>query len=471
MSKRITFRKTNLLENISKKRLFLGVLAGLLFSFIFYSFLFSLREVFRVLFSVIIYPNFLMILESNEVSFYNYIFAIFSSILGLSFTLKIIFEKPKQFGHKAKYYYRKSMLFNSISFVNVTAMGIILRIVTLPIFIFGTIFPYYLSYYDEYKFLIYLILIVLFLEQWKIIRLIFKNRALKWMTISLASVLLYSFVISKINIINYKKINTSFIKNQAGIKNELTLSAVINYKKITNKYLTPEFFIAYPKNGRNNNVFPLIVYKNEEYSIENISEIIENIKSDYSENTLPLLIFKSENTLPLVTFKLNIDKNIKMRHVSLIKQKIAEHNFSRIVYGVLIKNSALPKEVQFDIGMFERLQQIVDTPSLSLPPKPIYKKEDLYTIVLGQNKNNINTIEIENILRKSPKKVMHLKSTDDANLNDYLQVKDALLSIYHKLRNEYAIQTHGKTFYQLNRDQIRDIKKDIYPMIIWLDDK
>ena len=460
MSKRIVFRKTNLLENISKKRLFLGILAGLLFSFAFYAFMVSLRESFRVVFSLVLQLDYLLILDTTEVNFYNFIYAVFSSILGLSITLKIILEKPKQFKSKTFYYRKKHSIFVDLSVINSYFLNGIFKFTFIIAFFFSNIYNYYFSFYPEYNYLLYLLLIVMFLEQWKTIRLVFKNKALKWMLISLVSILIYSFTISKIDIIDYKTINNSFLKHQLNYKYELDLPKVKNYKKIERLRLIREFNIAYPKGKIDYNAFPIIIYQNEEYALEEISEVLSTIKNQYNKIEYPW-----------ITIKLNVDKHIKMRHISLIKQKLSANSFLKIAYGVIEKKSDLPKELQFDISMPEKLSKTTGVTSLPLPLRPIYTKENVHIIFIDNNTNTLNIFEIEEFLRHSQRKIIHLNLSNDASLDDYIQVKDALLSIYLKLRNEYAVRTYNKQFHQLNYEQIRNIKLHIYPMIILLDNK
>ncbi len=458
MSKKIAFRKTNLLENVSKKRLFLGILAGLLFSFAFYAFMVSLRESFIIVFSLLIQLDYLLILGTAEVSFYNFIYAVFSSILGLSITLKIILETPKQFKFNTPYYRKKHSIFVDLSVINSYFLNGIFKFAFIIAAFFSSVYNYYFSFYPEYNYLLYLLLIVMFLEQWKTIRLVFKNKALKWMLISFVSILVYSFTISKIDIIDYKAINNSFLKHQLDYKYEYNLPEVKNYKKIERFSLIQEFNIVYPKGKINHDNFPIIVYQNEEYTLEEISEVLNTIKSYYHETEYPW-----------ITIKLNTDKRIKMRHISLIKQKLAAHNFLKIAYGIIEKGSDLPKELQFDICMPEKLPETASATSLPLPLRPMYTEENVYSIVISSDMNALNSFEIEKFLRDSPKKIIHLNYSNDASLDDYIQVKDALLSVYLKLRNEYAMHTYAKQFSELNYEQIKDIKRHIYPMIIRLD--
>ena len=468
MAKKITFRRVDLLENVSKPRYALAIIAGLLFSFVFYAFFFSLREIFRVLFSTVIDSSYIFIFEDNAIWFYNFIFALFSSILGLSIALKIIFEKPKQFGLMEKQYYRKSMIFNNLSFLNLSTLGIIIRLVPIPIFIFGTVFSYYLSYFEEYRFLIYFILIVLFLEQWKTIRLIYKNKALKWMAISLIGILIYSFAISTIDIVDYKKVNNILLSKQVTYNYELALPETSHYKKIERRLLAPEFFIAYPKNNFTHDGFPSIIFERVLYRIERLPFLLASIRDDYSEFTLPLVVIK-----------LNADKHIKMRYINQIKDSIAKNGFSKIVYGVTIKDSEIPKELQFDIGAFERLQNVKYKghfpPTFELSSIP---PQHLFIIkLLANGKTEVNgkidTIRqdsLKEFILKTPKEnYFYIALTKASTLQDYITAKEKLVNAYEGIRDEYCIEKYGMPLDALSRNEKRLVKMK-YPQLIILGD-
>ena len=466
MKKKITYRKINVLENVSIKRCVLAIVAGLLFSFVFYALLFTLRETFRILFSIFVDSNPFLELKSNEISFYNFIFAVLSSILGLSLTLKIIFEKPKQFGVNNHYYYRKSLVFNSISFINISTISFLFRLIPFPLFVFGTTFSYYLSFYDEYKFLMYLIVIVLFLEQWKTIRLIFKNRALKWMAISLISILSYSFAISKINVIDFKKINTYYLSKRLDHNYELELPEINNYKKNERRSLVQTFTIAYSKNNVNHNRFPYIIFETVAYRLESMPAVLASIRENYSEYEIPM-----------VTIQLNIDKHIKMKYINQIKDTIANSGFSKIGYGITSKNTKLPKELQLGLVSLELLPfRQNNKEELPIPKfdKASIPKEHLFVIkkiknniYINGNMDSINKTSLKEFILKSPQKnifVIELVKTN--TLNDYLAIKDQLISAYKDIRDEHSIKGYGVTLDELSYNYKRAIKRKFPQLIV-----
>ncbi len=92
---------------ISNSRLITGIVIGLLFSFVFYSFLYIIREMFRIM-SEPFYE--LWVLTDREVSFYNLFFAFISVIFGQSICFNYWLNRPKRLF--------KSERFRKISIIN-----------------------------------------------------------------------------------------------------------------------------------------------------------------------------------------------------------------------------------------------------------------------------------------------------------------------------------------------------------------
>ncbi|WP_040414353.1 hypothetical protein [Cyclobacterium qasimii] len=83
----IRFRKREIsIRNIGPQRFWIGVLAGLISTTSISLFLNHSREVLRLLTSL---QADLLILEENELLFFNYFFSFLSSVLGLSITIWI----------------------------------------------------------------------------------------------------------------------------------------------------------------------------------------------------------------------------------------------------------------------------------------------------------------------------------------------------------------------------------------------
>ena len=85
---------------IPRSRFIIGIVLGLLYSFLFYSFLYLARESLRGLSITKEYD--LWVLSSEEVSFYNLFFAFISVIIGQSICFSFWINRPKQVFQKTK---------------------------------------------------------------------------------------------------------------------------------------------------------------------------------------------------------------------------------------------------------------------------------------------------------------------------------------------------------------------------------
>ena len=455
----ITFKKELIFTKISRRRIITGIIIGLVFSFTLYSFLFTMRETTRIVFSLIETPNNLYILPKKEVKFYDLMSAIFSSILGMAITLKIILEKPKQFGYSNSKYFKKQRVFNDLSAINSYFLNVLSRLLLLSAAAFASYYSYYFNIYPKYKYIVYLLLIVMFLEQWKTIRLISGNKAIKWMFASALTIIVYSLIISNINIVNFDRINNSIIKSQPFHTYKVELPEVYNYSKIERKSLTPEFTIAYKKTNLDYDGFPFIVFEDyHNYSLEHIDELIAYIKSTHSAYEIPIL-----------SFKLNIDKEIKMLYVIDFENKLIENDIARVTYGVTMKDSDFPKELQENIGFSELLYSQEKIKNTDFSSLNIYSiKVDSINKYLEDGKFKKEKFkEIKKHILKSPKNTIFILTlSSSSTYGDYIKTKDAIYSVYKKIRNDYSLKTYGMKLDDLNLHEAIVEIKSAYPIVI-----
>ena len=167
---------------LSRFRLIVGVFLGLLYSFSFYSFLYILRETFRILSVTEKYD--LWVLTDKEVNFYNLVFAFLSIIIEQSVCFVFWFDKPKKiFGIRN---HRKIAIVNDQRFLNWYFLSWFSKLAIVFGLLFGFTFSggfYVFSLYPAYNYLFILIIIVLNLQTWNTISLIFKRKGQKWMLI------------------------------------------------------------------------------------------------------------------------------------------------------------------------------------------------------------------------------------------------------------------------------------------------
>ena len=276
----VKFRKEKIsIQNIGKQRFWIGIISGL-FSAIIISLTFSyFRELFRFFTTL---SADLLILKKTELQFYNYFFSSLATVLGLSITVAIWMTNNNHKRRKDKIY--KQLSRTNIYFTFWLILMMIARFGSiLPFILFGT--PGYdnqLNLFEEYWFLFVLIPIVVFAQNWFIVRLVY--RSTKWIFYSILICVAITFTLKTTTSINQEILNRAY------------------YKKFESDY---------------NYIDQQINKAKVEYGI------------DFKENTLETLKkWKTESsTEQVVNLKSAFSKDKKVSLETIILQKIVIKNF------------------------------------------------------------------------------------------------------------------------------------------------
>ncbi|SHM83445.1 hypothetical protein [Polaribacter sp. KT 15] len=276
----VKFRKEKIsIQNIGKQRFWIGIILGL-FSAIIISLTFSyFRELFRFFTTL---SADLLILEKSELQFYNYFFSSLATILGLSITVAIWMTNNN---HKR----RKDKIHKQLSRTNIYfTFWLILMMIArfgsvLPFILYGM--PGYdnqLNLFEEYWLLFVLIPIVVFAQNWFIVRLVYHSA--KWIFYSILICVAITFTLKTTTSINQEILNRAY------------------YKKFESDY---------------NYIDQQINKAKVEYGI------------DFKENTLETLKkWKTESsTKQVVNLKSAFSKDKKVSLDTIILQKIVIKNF------------------------------------------------------------------------------------------------------------------------------------------------
>lgn len=204
----VKFRKEKIsIENIGKQRFWIGIISGL-FSAIIISLTFNyFRELFRFFTTL---SADLLILQKSELQFYNYFFSSLATVLGLSITVAIWMTNNN---HKRK----KDKIYKQLSRANIYfTFWLILMMIArfgsvLPFILYGM--PGYdnqLNLFEEYWLLFVLIPIVVFAQNWFIVRLIY--RSAKWIFYSFLICFTITFTLKNTTSINQEILNNAYYK-------------------------------------------------------------------------------------------------------------------------------------------------------------------------------------------------------------------------------------------------------------------
>lgn len=193
----IKFKKDKIsIKKIGKQRFWFGIISGFI-SAITIALIFNrTRELIRLLTSL---SQDLLIFEKGELVFFNYFFVSLSTVLGLSITIWIWMGNPINKRKKHKLYKQQARTSAQLFFWLVMFLTAQLG----SLFIYFSVaevnsYDFPINLYQEHKLLFILIPVVIFIQNWFSVRLIYKTN--NWILISLA--------ISVITILGLYKVTT-----------------------------------------------------------------------------------------------------------------------------------------------------------------------------------------------------------------------------------------------------------------------
>ncbi|MCC5917949.1 MAG: hypothetical protein JJU02_11555 [Cryomorphaceae bacterium] len=260
----IRFRKEKIsIQNIGRQRFWIGIVAGLISAISISLFFNHSRESLRLLTSI---SADLLILKENELQFFNYFFSLLSTVLGLTITIWIWMQNKK---HNR----RKDGIYKQLSITNALLIfWVILMIISrfgsvLSIVLFGTPgYDNHLNLYEEYWILFVLLPIVVFLQSWCTVRLVYLSG--KWILLSIFFCILLVFTLQLTTTVNQEKLNLAY------------------HHRFENDYIyiDPEIKIAREKYGVDIDEQTVQILKKQitESSVDQIARVKKAFSSDRS---------------------------------------------------------------------------------------------------------------------------------------------------------------------------------------------
>ncbi len=451
------------LIKITRLRLVVGILIGLGYSFAFYSFLYLIREVFRVLSVTESYD--IWILTDNEVYFYNLFFAFISVILAQSVCFTFWVDRPKQMFGKQNL--RKTSIGNDQRVLNWYFLSWFSKLAVVFGIMFGLAFHggfYTFSLYPDYNYIFILIVIVLFLQTWNTIRLTFKRKSLKWMLYSIVIVSIAAFGLSRVNLIDYKTINNNYLQKNIYNNYNLELPETDSYIRLYQRSLIENIYVVKTKEQLSDSG-PIIIVDNVKIPLEKLHEKIMYWQSARDESEIPFMVYR-----------LNIDKTVKADFVNKLKNELSKSGVKFIAFAVIPNSPKFDKRYYSDYSFPSRITKWNST---SLNPLEIYneltKFQNIIEIMQTESGNcYINDTIIEsNQIKKTIKILIQRNSdyvikfyiNDNVNFSDYFRILSYSKEAINELRNEYSEINYSKQFDWLANENQEEIR-DKYPLRI-----
>lgn len=432
-----------LIKSMSRLTFITGLLLGLTYSFIFYAFQYILRETLRLLSTTD--QNHVWLLSEDEVFFYNWFFAALALIAGQSICLTHWFQSGSKLGRR--HILIRTTVLNDQRFMLNNFLMWFGKIGFLYAIFFGvsrmgeyTVF----SFYPNYAFVLVLIAIILFFQSWNTFRL--KFRAFRWMLTSLIIIVIGSWGLSKINVVDYQKINASILENNYYYSNDLQLPQV-DVERDWVDYET-QHFIYVCRDNKDTTAVKVIVD----------NRTMPLITDGEWQTIFPICGYKSFDENFYVEYRFFIDRRIKMHLVKSIWQDLADHNVIQMTYAIW------PTEMVYDPVVYKDLvvltgvpYQPVDSSEIAQAVAQEEKTKKAVRIKHTANGNcEINgslvgydqlATTLFNLFLWNPNPLILYDFDEAFYFQDYLIFQVALKQARHDFLDYYALENYG-SFYE-----------------------
>jgi hypothetical protein len=452
-------RKEPSFVDIPRYKLILGIVLGLFFSFSFYSFMYVFRETLRIL--SVTYTYDLWILTTKEVNFYNTIFACISAIIAQSVTITYWIDQPRRIF--AKKTFRKTSIINDQRVFNWYFLSWFSKAAIAYGLIFGLTLKggfYLFSFYPDYNFLFILIVIVLFSQTWLTLRIAFIKNGLKWMIYSILIIALIAFGLSRINLIDYEKINQNILQNNVFYQYGLDLPETDYFERLDRPSLQEDIYLVKPKPEQAKSV-PLIIADNEIIELNQLQEKVKLWQStrDYYD-------------IDLMTYCLYIDKTIKMNFVYQLKNELAKSGVIKIAFAVV------PAHPEFDKRFYQVLTFKMTLPLENMNQSQVFqinkvseRDQNIINIEKAQSGYAINNILVspdhlkiilKRLILQTPDYHLKFRVNDTSPFSEYIRVISTIEDVINELRNEYSVINYSKQYNLLDYKELSEVIKK-YP--------
>jgi len=452
---KLHFRTKPEFLKLSRFRLVAGILLWLLYSGVIYSFLYAMREVIRV--NSLMGGGDLWVLSDEQVSFYNLFFAFLSVILSQSVCINYWFNKPNRVFEKRDY--RKNAIVIDQLNLNWYFISWFSKVAVVFGLYFGMHGSFYVfGFYPEFKYLFLLIIVVLFLQTWKTLRVVLRPKSFRWMMLIMVLFSIVSYGLSKINLIDYKELNHNILKNKVEYNYNFSLPESSSYELIYSSYYVKDIYLVYKNNE------PKIVIDNKEVERNELVGIVSNWQSEYREFEIPKL-----------RYKLHIDRSMQMKFVNHVKAELSKSGIYKIAYTVIPENRKYDKRYYKDYAFTSRIPA---TRSNMIPPPPqaikipknvievSYKAVGEFYINSKPIKQGDVTSALKSLMSKEPDYIIEYTVDDNMVFSEYLNILIYSKNAIDQLRDEYSKQKYLQDYDSLDYDVQFEARRN-FPLRVW----
>lgn len=476
------FRSEKGESSVEKYWLSIGILLGLAYSFSLYGLFYFMREILRILTGGF-GDRILIELTVSETLYYNLFYGSIASILGFYVFIRFVFENSiNRENRKIKLYQR--LLINDFNFIYWTFISAFARLTSvIGIWYLSFSLQFEIDFLEEFLILLILVPLTLYLIAWPNIFKNLKRKAFTWFLYSTIALLLLSFIYANINFIDYQGINNKLklrsveLSYRIDLPESSTFEQIPTWLRIWNIYMVVS----------NKETDPDIFWEDAKTRI-GISDIQKYITGSRNK------VGNSEYLETVIN--LHIEKNVKLKYVNSLKEKLRKAGIQRIHYSTTRENSNYPSYyppykyfgIKYDLepGFNKKFISFLDSAEKLNPKKykVILKESLLYRNHLIKLKNRIrisiteNEVLVNNIsvsdtklnkllykvLKKySPNLIIIYDPAKDITYERYIKYLDLIYSVLHKLREEYSLKRFNRDFNTLYDDNSKEAIRIKYP--------
>lgn len=443
LSSNLMIRKPNEISftTISHFRKIVGIILGLCYALLLYAFQISMRELMRVASTSEL--NEMWLLSKEEVAFYNWFAAALALLIGQSVCVGFWFSRPKRYNERGMR--TRSALLNDQVALQANFLMWFLKLGFVFALFFGLTVPNYhvtISFYPTYTILPVLIIITLFLQSWKTIRLKWRKQSAYWMPLAFIGLILSSWSLSKIQVVDYESANEKILSENVWYSNDLQLPEIEGSKYTKKQDEFTEVYLFYRISEDTNK---LVVKHNDEVIV------LDQEASNFS-------FFDSffKQVISDHHYLFYMDKRLKMGTVSTILHACYENEIDFISFAVLPMNREFPVaayrgfEMPYNFEMEEESGRQETTRDFSPNQLKIEHRNRDEFLLNGQPiiKADLQD-ELYSFLIKETENYLVYTYSKELLFDDYIQFNNTLNKAIDQFRDDYSWLEYGRSYSDL----------------------
>ncbi len=482
----IRFKGKNDLK-ITKQQVVTGLLAWLIFSYIFYAFFYILREAFRILTAIGSAVGYqpLMVLSDVELFFYNLFYAAIALAVGYMFALRLVLQSvSRSQPRKTRYFIRNTL--NDQGFITwsflfwFSKLGGLLGICFLMVYL-----QYDLNFIVDYPLLLVLLPLVIFLGTWPSFSRLIRARTFRWFGMSMGIFISMSFIFSQKNFIDVDKVNHGLLKNNIDYAYSLDLPRSQSHEEVFKKSLVTEVYVVMDSANK-----PLIFFESTKRPV-NLDGLDWEIRAEKDK----LSMYEQDRWMPV----LFIDSNIPMSYIKDLKYAFRKSEVRKVMYSTGMKFSKYPStypllrlsgitqvlgpeyypEFESFLDSAERMDRIKYT--LKLSESMMYRINWFDTVNrievsssrsgVKVNGQTVNESKLEEVVyaffkRLAPDAIVFYSVDNDVPYGRYIEILDVLKWQIDKLHDELSFELYDEPFEHWDSRAKKSIIYARYPRAI-----